>query len=295
MKPPHTADSFLGLDGSLKAPLIFSSLLHVALFVITAIGLPVIAKDPPIINPPITIEIVERAEITQTPKPAPPKPKAPTPPKQTIEDTPPDIIPPEPEPAPEPEPEPPKEEIIPEAIPDPVKEPEKPKDGPKKDTKKPDPKATKIEKPKPKKDFSSLLKNLTPDVEETPDKPVEDIRTLDDVVDDAQDAPLGTKITSSELDALRYQLGQCWNVLAGAKYAEELIVEIRLKINRDRTVNHATILNKSRYNRDPAYRAAAESALRALRNPRCSPLNLPPEKYEQWKSTIITFDPREML
>ena len=91
MKPQHTADSFLGLDGSLKAPLIFSSLLHVALFVITAIGLPVIAKDPPIINPPITIEIVERAEITQTPKPAPPKPKAPTPPKQTIEDTPPDL------------------------------------------------------------------------------------------------------------------------------------------------------------------------------------------------------------
>jgi hypothetical protein len=39
----------------------------------------------------------------------------------------------------------------------------------------------------------------------------------------------------------------------------------------------------------------AESALRALRNPRCSPLALPPEKYQQWQEMIFNFNPKDML
>ena len=66
-------------------------------------------------------------------------------------------------------------------------------------------------------------------------------------------------------------------------------------MNRDGTVNKSSVLDRGRYNRDSTFRAAADSALRALRNPRCSPLKLPPEKYDQWKSIVINFDPRSML
>jgi hypothetical protein len=46
---------------------------------------------------------------------------------------------------------------------------------------------------------------------------------------------------------------------------------------------------------DPFYRAAAESALRAVLNPQCSPLKLPPDKYEQWKILELTFNPKDLL
>ena len=42
------------------------------------------------------------------------------------------------------------------------------------------------------------------------------------------------------------------------------------------------------------YRAAAESAMRAVRV--CSPLEgLPTEKYQQWQTLLLNFDPQEML
>ncbi|MDB2682688.1 energy transducer TonB [Alphaproteobacteria bacterium] len=288
MKPEQTADTFLGFDASLKFPLIFSSGLHLIVFILTAVGLPFVVNEPTITNIPITIEVVERTKEAKTPKPAPPKPKPMPMPKMT-EEAPPDLTKIEPKPE---EIKEDKKEITPEAIPDPDK---KTKEKPKEDTKKPEPEATKVEKKEPKKDFASLLKNLTPDVEED-QKPVPELeKTIEEIMEEAQLSAIGDKISMSELDSLKHQLGQCWNVNTGAKYAENLIVEVRVIVNPDRTVKRATILNEARYNRDTAYRAAAESALRALRNPRCSPLELPPEKYEEWKTTVIIFDPSEML
>ena len=121
---------------------------------------------------------------------------------------------------------------------------------------------------------------------------------MEDVLEDTssgQIARLADQLTISELDAFKYQLEPCWNVPAGAKFAENLAVEIRVSMNRDGTVNKSSVLDRGRYNRDSAFRAAADSALRALRNPRCSPLKLPSEKYEQWKSIVINFDPQQML
>lgn len=50
-----------------------------------------------------------------------------------------------------------------------------------------------------------------------------------------------------------------------------------------------------RYMGDSYFRAAADSVLRAIRNPRCNPLELPADKYDLWKEMTVTFDPREML
>lgn len=294
-------DDFLGLDSSMRGPVVASTILHILLFVITAVGLPFIAQERDVISQPISVEIVALDKITQTTRVAepikpkeekkdlpPPKQEKPSPPKMA-EETPPDLSKPAPPDIKEETKTPPVEKL---AIPKPEKKPEiKPKDKPKP----PKPEVTKTEEKKAAQDFDSLLKNLTPDTKE--EQPVDAPETAVNSSVDSAVAPLADRLTMSEMDALKHQLEGCWNLgaSAGGSYAEGLIVDVRVLVRRDRTVEQAFILDQSRYNRDTHFRAAADAALRALRNPRCIPLALPPEKYNEWKTTVIRFDPSEML
>ncbi|HEX7967793.1 MAG TPA: energy transducer TonB, partial [Stellaceae bacterium] len=106
-------------------------------------------------------------------------------------------------------------------------------------------------------------------------------------------APLGSQLTTNELDAIRQQLRECWLVPSGARDAKDLRPEFRVYMNQDGTVRSATQLNPER-NSEPFFQAAAESAMRALRNPRCQPLKLPPQKYDAWQTFTITFDPKDL-
>ena len=293
-------DDFLGLDSSMKAPVVTSAILHIILFIVTAFGIPFIARDHEILSQPISIEIVPIDELTQTNRVATPvKPKEekkelpppvqekPSPPKMA-EETPPEIEKPKPPELKEEVKEKPVEQLAP-PKPEKKKEEVKPKEKPK-----PKPDTTKVEKKK-EQDFDSLLKNLTPETKE--EQPVESVETAENSAVDSAIAQLSNQLTMSEMDALKHQLQGCWNLgaSAGGKYAEELIVAVRVQINRDRTVQNAAVVDMGRYQRDNAFRAAAEAALRALRNPRCTPLAVPPDKYNTWKNTIINFDPSDML
>lgn len=266
---------------SLKAPLITSGILHLMLFVVAAVGFPFMSKPLEQVNP-ISIELVDIGDITQTDKVVPPKKQSAAEKPKPVE-TKPDPEPPKPEPELV-EPEAPK---IEEKKAEPEKKIEKPKEKPKK---KEEPK----EKNKPKKSFDSLLNNIAPDVPEEPAEPAED-RSDEAANTSSQIAPLGERLTISERDAIGVQLYPCWNVPAGAKYAEDLVIEIRVFMNRDGSIRDSQILDRGRYNRDSHFRAAAESAQRALRNPRCTPLRYPPEKYDQLKQFVFRFDPRDIL
>jgi hypothetical protein len=164
----------------------------------------------------------------------------------------------------------------------------------KKPVKKPEPK--KDDKKDPKPDFDNLLKNLTPD-EELPQPDVPPNEQVKDA--DPSPAPNVSRfsdvLSMSEQDALRQQLSGCWNIMAGAANSEDLAVEVQVVVNPDRTVLSAKVVDQSRYNSDTFFRAAADSALRAVRNPRCTPLNLPPDKYDQWRDMTIVFDPKDMF
>ena len=275
----------------MKGAFIGSGIFHVGIVALGMIAIPHTIPEM-IINEPFPVELVEVDLITQTNKA--PKPKEATPPdepkkQETVEaGVPPDLLTPKPA---EPVEEIPEPENIKEAEPEAEvkKEPEKPKEKPKPKPKK---EITKKEPEKPKKDFQSLLKNLALD---TP-KDEKDVEAAAENTDDAPDIDrLADRLTMSEQDALRAQLGQCWNVMAGAKYAEELIVAVKVNMNPDRTVRSASIADQLRYARDSHFRAAADAALRALRNPRCTPLNLPENKFEEWKTITIRFNPSEML
>jgi hypothetical protein len=106
-------------------------------------------------------------------------------------------------------------------------------------------------------------------------------------------APLGAQLSVSEIDLVREQIEKCWNVPAGARNAQNLTPEFRVTMNPDGTVQNAVQLNPER-NNDPFFLAAADSARRALLNPACQPLKLPPEKYNQWQTFTITFDPKDI-
>jgi hypothetical protein len=107
-------------------------------------------------------------------------------------------------------------------------------------------------------------------------------------------APLGAELTASEIDVVRQQLSRCWNIPAGARDAKDLVITIRGAIAPDGRVLQATIVDQARMG-DPFFRAAAESARRAFFHPLCTPLRLPPEKYESWKTFEIELSPKDIL
>jgi len=299
----------------MRAPLIYSIALHVAITLIAVFGLPSLSDRMVELPPVMEVSVVSNEELepkepepvaAATPEPPKPEPKEPPPP--------PPPTPPKPAPPPPPEPE---AEVVPEPKKEPKKEPE-PKPEPQVAKKPPAPPKTvprpraKAKPPPKKQDFTSVLKTVEKLKEDTPRPPpkqkVEPEEKKPDLQQQvAQALQIDRKppqrsaflsvggLTMGEMDALRAQIAQCWSVPAGARDAENLIVEIRVVVNPDMTVQSARISDVARMNSDPFYRTAAESALRAVLNPRCSPLQLPPNKYDEWRTMVLSFNPREMF
>ena len=106
----------------------------------------------------------------------------------------------------------------------------------------------------------------------------------------APEKPVIGPLGLSDIDRLRAHLSKCWDPPIGAAGSDTLIVDIIVSLDRDGRVLSAKVDNKIRFNADRIFRVAAEEAIRATRE--CSPLPLPPEKYDQWKSFVFVFDPR---
>jgi uncharacterized protein YecT (DUF1311 family) len=94
----------------------------------------------------------------------------------------------------------------------------------------------------------------------------------------------------AELPVIR-QLNRCWNPPAGVRNLTNPAVEIQADFNKDGSVNSVTITDQSRYANDENFRALADSAVRAVKNPSCLPIHLPEDKYESWKHLNLTFIP----
>ena len=97
----------------------------------------------------------------------------------------------------------------------------------------------------------------------------------------------------TELDLIRRQLAACWNVPAGARDAKNLYVDVKVEMNSDATVRSAVIVGTG--GNTAFTKVAADSALRAIKNPKCNPLKVPLDRYDQWKVIVIRFDPQHIL
>ena len=285
------------IHGDMRKPFIYSLILHVGVFLLATVGLPYFASETEQLDMAITVDLVDPAEISQTnvldkpDKSESDMPPAPPKPVYNTADTAPDLLSPQIPEIEEDIPEPPKEEVKPE--PTPIEKPPKPQNKPRKP---PPPKPEKTEdtpKEEDQQDFTSLLKSLTPD--EPDSASTQEAEQIDSQSQTSQIADFSKQMTRSELDDLNRGVEPCWNVNAGGKNAETLIVELWVFVNQDRTVRDVQIIDKIRYAGDSHFRVAAEAARRALLNPRCSTLRLPSEKYERWKKFKYIFDPSQML
>ena len=306
-------------------PVVISIVFHIAVFAFATVGIPYFSvEEPDEYESAITVDIFELDELTQTieqsdtpeellreppPKPVERKPvynqdnvipdlTNPKPPK--IQEPEPIIEPEEPAPEPLVEPEPivePEPELVIEPVveekkaiieekpkPDPhlIKRAPRPKAKPKPKPKKPVKKEV-VKKEEPRQDISSLLKSLA--IEESEPQP----RSA------GQQAAESIRMTITDEDRLNASVARCWNINAGGRNAQKLVVKLRVFMNRDATVREVRVSNLLRYAQDQHYKAAADAARRSLLDPRCWPLDLPPEKYELWKNFPYTFDPSGIL
>lgn len=286
--------------------------LHALVILITWFGFPHLRREPPVLDDIIFVKVADVAKVTNLPplseekRPSPKKKIKPKPPKNKPKNKP-------KTPKPKNSKSSKKKQVIPKPIKKTIESTPKPKT-PKKTAalpkvSKPRVKPSPIkpsrkmkQKPSPsqrpvQKKFNSLLKDLKkikPDNLKSEKSLVDRLKEASKSGSNRSFNPL-QKVTISEIDLVRQQISQCWNITSGARQAEALSVEIEMKMNPDATVRKARVLDPARMNSDPYYRAAAESALRALSHPDCIPLKFPLDKYKLWKSFIFNFDPKNML
>ena len=137
------------------------------------------------------------------------------------------------------------------------------------------------------KRLSSILKSI--DKLKSERKKVKDKKPpIEPIENDTLDP--SEKLTISELDMIRRQFLNCWNVPAGAKNIQNLQVLVKIKLDEDGNVIDSELIKTSSLN-DSFYRAAAESAMRAVRHPSCKKLKVPVKKYKTWKNITLNFDP----
>lgn len=282
-RPPAAAKTRFRLFVE-KRSLQYSAAAHIGVFLIAFFGFPSIFNrtDPePMV---MTVEVVPIGAITnlpsqdkplskwqQAPKPPTPKKVTPTLKEKTQ----------------------PKQELPKDAVPLPEPEKkveEKKKEEPKKEEVKEDPK-------KEEEEFDAILKSLQEQADEEVKKPnKKDTKTTPEnkTRSDKPHDPT-VPLSISEKDAIRSQFVKCWRMPAGAKNANELVVRVRVQVSPSGEVTDVKLgSDMGRYRSDTFFRAAADSAMRAVW--KCSPLqNLPSDKYETWSDMELTFDPSEML
>jgi outer membrane biosynthesis protein TonB len=269
----------------------YSAGLHLLFMLLAIIGLPDFLSPPPLEEPMvISVDILPITGITNVkPSETPPakenKPdeekaeqKKPSPPVKTAEAVP----PPPPEEAPAEKPKEKAEEI-------------------KKEEKKKEEKKKPEKKKKPKEDpLAAILKAVKETAQkEKKEKPKEEKKEEEDTSPtrsmSTQYNP-GLPMSMSEKDAIMSQLARCWNVPAGAKDAQNLVVVLNAEYNSDGSYIRVELAKESmmRYTSDSFFRAAADSAIRAVKE--CSPLkDLPTDKFNTWRVMELRFDPQFML
>ncbi|TCS63151.1 hypothetical protein [Varunaivibrio sulfuroxidans] len=306
--------------------------IHTLVLALAYFGLPMLHRPVQNVDVPVFVDVLTVADKTNVGATRPKPEKADVKPvkkTEAVKKTPPPKVKPKASPPPKPKPKPkasppPKPKASPPPKPKAPPVPKAPKavaappsvtqvKAKKQDKPKPKPKPEPKPKPKPKKKpapdpFASVLHTVEklnapppPKVEKKQVQKSAPAKTsfADKIAKVLQKATpdymASQPLTISEKDLVRRQIAQCWNPPAGAKNAQDMIITIAMAMNPDGTVREARLEGAGQMRSDPFYRAMAESALRAVLNPRCSPFKLPPEKYATWQKMTLTFNPKEMF
>ncbi|HXQ41073.1 MAG TPA: cell envelope integrity protein TolA [Candidatus Udaeobacter sp.] len=298
----------------MRAGATLSLLLHLAILLMILLGLPDLFKPEEVIEP-VAVQLATVADMTAQPQPsvkpiptpvikpvtqplpAPAAPQAPTPPPlptppQPAAQTPPPLPPDQaPQPVQPTVAEPPQPVIIPDQTKPPPQQQQakiEPQPVPQLRPKVPPDQTKPKVKPQPQQqatDFNSLLKNVEKMNTQTADNT--DQQQTPQPPDTSSQAPLGERLTSSELDAAKSQMQGCWYIDPGKKGADSILVDVHVVYGADGSVTSVQAVDQLRIATDPVFRSMAEAAVRAVY--KCDPIHLPPDKYDLWKSVTFTF------
>ena len=163
--------------------------------------------------------------------------------------------------------------------------------------------AIKPEVPTKPDPFASVLKSVE-ELEETspsrsgdaPETVVDSaVDPIEEILAEANSEYIETApLSMTELDNIRYQIQENWNLPAGARDAHNMKVTLHILLGRDGTVLDVTVVNTAQVSSDPFFRAMAESAVRAVLKTE-KILYLSPDKYHLWRDMKLNFDPSEMF
>ncbi|MDR1982610.1 MAG: cell envelope integrity protein TolA [Holosporaceae bacterium] len=103
----------------------------------------------------------------------------------------------------------------------------------------------------------------------------------------------GQGLTDDDEEMIRSQIGPHWIVLAGVRNAETIVVDLQIQLRDNGDVVEVKVIDEKRYAADHIFRAAADSARRAVL--KASPLKIPKDKIELFKDFTFHFDPKEVL
>ena len=141
---------------------------------------------------------------------------------------------------------------------------------------------TPVQKNVPKEDVSDLISGVLSGIEGG--------KTTENI---------GEKLTVSETDFIATTVRKYWNLDAGIDGVENMVVDLRVSLNRDGSVSDIEFLNKNRYNQDSSFRSVAESAKRAVLVCEKMEVESPfkklamkyPNNYSQWQKLQLSFNP----
>ena len=150
---------------------------------------------------------------------------------------------------------------------------------------------------KPKRDFASVLKDVSALKKPENAPKVEKSKMTSNINVSQLQRKKRASITEIEIlkQLIRKQIQPCWSPPVGAKEAEGLAIIINIRVDRRGYVTNAKIINGEAMRSSKTVQAAADAARRAVLNLVCQPFELPQDLYDEWKDINFNFDPRKML
>ena len=104
----------------------------------------------------------------------------------------------------------------------------------------------------------------------------------------------GSKLSQSEMDALRGQIENNWSVISGIDGAQGVIIKVTMHLDENGDIIGDPEVVASGGESETARRTLEGSALRAIMKSR--PFKgLPRDKYDAWSEVVVNFDPSQLL
>ncbi|MEM9780765.1 MAG: hypothetical protein AAF813_12640, partial [Pseudomonadota bacterium] len=105
----------------------------------------------------------------------------------------------------------------------------------------------------------------------------------------------GPPLTAGEVDGFKIAVGRCWRIPDGVENAADLTVVVSVEFGVDGRVVGGPTLIEPANNSSPEIRTAFESARRAILRCAGGGYDLPRDKYDQWKTLELVFEPSGIL